>query len=122
MFTNEFKEVLKKEGVVTIVTVVDNKPHIINSFNTYLFATEDNRILVPAYAMHKTEENLAINPNVKMTLGAKAVFGKEECPGYVIEGTATIIDSGDDYDMMFEKYSFLTRVFELKVTSLEQMK
>ena len=121
MFTNEFKEVLKKEGVVTIVTVVDNEPHIINSFNTYLFATEDDRILVPAYGMHKTEENLGINPNVKMTLGAKAVYGKEEWPGYVLKGIGKIIDSGSDYDMMFEKYSFLTRVFELKVTSLEQV-
>lgn len=123
MLTEKFMDVLKNEGVVSIVTWVDNSPHIVNTWNSFMIVTEDNRILIPAYAMRKTEKNLEINPNFKMSLGAKDVSGYNDYPGtgFIVEGTGNFIESGSEFEMMKEKFSFLTRVLELSVKSSKQM-
>jgi hypothetical protein len=38
----------------------------------------------------------------------------------MIEGTAKFISSGSEYDMMKNKFSFLTRVLEVTVTAIKQ--
>jgi len=38
----------------------------------------------------------------------------------VIEGTARYIELGEEYDMMKEKFSFLTRVVEVTVSAIKQ--
>lgn len=123
MLTEKFMEVLKNEGVVSIVSWIDNAPHIVNTWNSFVVVTEDGRILIPAYAMRKTENNLNINPNFKMSLGSKNVPGYKDYPGtgFVVEGTGKFIESGHEFEMMKEKFSFLTRVLELSVTSSKQM-
>lgn len=123
MLTEKFMEVLKKEGVVSIVTWADSTPHIVNTWNSYMVVTEDGRILIPAYAMRKTEKNLLINPSVKMSVGSKEVLGYKDYQGtgFIVEGHGKFIESGDEYDMMKEKFSFLTRVLELTVSSSKQM-
>ncbi len=122
MLTEKFFEVLKNEGVVSIISWGIDEPHIANTWNTYLVATPDERILVPAYAMRKTEKNVIQTGKVKLTVGSKAVSGYNNYPGtgFVIEGTAKFLESGPDYDMMKDKFSFLTRVLEITVTSAKQ--
>jgi len=85
--------------------------------------TKDERILIPAGIMQKTEENIRINNKIKMALGSKNVIGFDnyQGTGFVVEGNARFIDSGVEYDMMKEKFPFLTRVLVIKVSSLEQM-
>ena len=123
MLTEKFFDVLKNEGVVSIVSWGTDEPHVVNTWNSYLVVTSDERILIPAYAMHKTEKNVNINNKVKMTLGSKEVLGYKDYQGtgFVVEGTAKYIESGSEFDMMKEKFSFLTRVLELTVTSAKQM-
>ena len=123
MLSEKFFEVLKNEGVVTIVTWGLDEPHIANTWNSYLVVTPDNRILIPAYAMRKTEKNTIQNNRVKIALGSRNVLGFKDYQGtgFVIEGTAKFFESGPDYDMMKEKFSFLTRVLEITVTSAKQM-
>ncbi|OQA20873.1 MAG: FMN-binding protein [Actinobacteria bacterium ADurb.Bin346] len=123
MLPEKFFEVLKNEGVVTIVTWGLDEPHIANTWNSYLVVTPDNRILIPAYAMRKTEKNTIQNNRVKIALGSRNVLGFKDYQGtgFVIEGTAKFFESGPDYDMMKEKFSFLTRVLEITVTSAKQM-
>ena len=58
MLSEKFYDVLKNEGVVSIVSWGTGEPHIVNTWNSYLVVTSDERILVPAYAMRKTEKNL----------------------------------------------------------------
>ena len=59
----------------------------------------------------------------EMTLGSKEVLGYKDYQGtgFVIEGTANYIASGPEFDMMKEKFSFLTRVFEVTIVSAKQM-
>ena len=123
MLSEKFMQVLENEGVVTIVSWVDGAPHVVNTWNSFTVVTEDQRLLIPAYAMRKTEKNTTVNPRVKLTLGSKNVTGYNDYPGtgFVLEGTASFIDSGAEYDMMKEKFDFLTRVLEVTVTKSKQM-
>jgi hypothetical protein len=123
MLSEKFHEVLKNEGIVTIVTWGKGEPHIVNEWNSYLVVTEDERILIPAGLMYKTEANINVNSKIKMALGSKNVIGfnNYQGTGFVVEGTARFFDSGTEYNMMKEKFSFLTRVLEITVTSIEQM-
>lgn len=121
-FPEKFYDVLNHEGVVSIVSWGENEPHIVNTWNSYLVVTEDEHILIPAYGMRKTEKNVNVNNRVKLALGSKEVLGYKDYQGtgFVIEGTAGYLESGATYDMMKEKFSFLTRVVEVTVTSIKQ--
>lgn len=123
MLNEKFHEILKNEGVVSIVSWGIGEPHIVNTWNSYLVVTEDERILVPAYAMRKTEKNTLQNAKVKMSLGSKDVLGFNDYQGtgFIIEGEGRFIESGSEYDLMKEKFSFLTRVMEITVKSAKQM-
>jgi hypothetical protein len=123
MLTEKFYDVLKHEGVVSIVSWGVGEPHIVNTWNSYLVVTPDERILIPAYAMRRTEKNVDQNNKVKMALGSKEVLGYKDYQGtgFVVEGTAKYLESGAEFDMMKEKFSFLTRVLEITVTSAKQM-
>jgi len=118
----KFYDVLQHEGVVAIVSWGDNEPHVVNTWNTYLVVNEDEHILIPAYGMRKTEKNVTINHRVKLTLGSKEVLGYRDYQGtgFLINGTASYIESGPTYDMMKEKFSFLTRVLDITVTDIKQ--
>jgi len=58
-----------------------------------------------------------------MALGTKNVLGYNnyQGTGFVIEATGKFLESGSEFDMMKEKFSFLTRVLEITVTSSKQM-
>ena len=123
MLTEKFFDVLKKEGVVSIVSWGVDEPHMVNTWNSYLVVTSDERILIPAYAMNRTEKNVNQNNKVKIALGSKEVLGYKDYQGtgFAIEGTAKYLASGSEFDMMKEKFSFLTRVLEITVISAKQM-
>lgn len=120
--SDKFLEVIKHEGVVSVVSW-GVEPHVVNTWNSYLVITDDERILIPAYGFRKTEKNVNVNNHVKLTLGSREVLGYKDYQGtgFLINGTAKYITSGAEFDMMKEKFSFLTRVFEVTVDSAKQM-
>lgn len=121
MLTEKFFDVIGHEGVVAIVSCADNEAHVVNTWNSYLHVTDDERILLPAWAMRKTEKNVIRNNRVLLTVGAREVQGKMgPGTGFLIKGTARFVSSGPEYDMMKAKFSFLTRVLEITVESIKQ--
>jgi uncharacterized pyridoxamine 5'-phosphate oxidase family protein len=121
MLTDKFFEVINHEGVVSIVTCANNEAHVCNTWNSYLVVVEGNKILIPAAGMIKTEKNININPKVKLTMGTKEVMGYRYMgTGLLLEGTARFLKSGEHFNMMIEKYPFLTRVLEITVDSCKQ--
>jgi hypothetical protein len=118
----KFYDVLNHEGVVAIVSWGEGEPHVVNTWNSFLVVTEDERILIPAYGMRKTEKNVNVNNRVKLTVGSKEVVGYKDYQGtgFLIDGTACYLESGSTYDMMKEKFSFITRVIEITVTAIKQ--
>lgn len=124
ILTEKFFDVINHEGVVSIVSWGIDEPHIANTWNSYLVVTKDGRILIPAYGLRKTQKNIEaeVNHKVKLALGTRDVVGYKDYPGtgFVVTGTANYLSSGDEYDMMKEKFSFLTRVLEVTVLSAKQ--
>ena len=121
MFTEKFLEVIGKEGVVSIVSCADNEAHVVNTWNTYLTIPEDGRLLIPAWAMRKTEKKTLKNDKVLLTVGSKEVIGRMgQGAGFLVEGKARFIPAGPEWDMMKAKFSFMTRVLEITVTSIKQ--
>jgi len=122
MLNEKLLEVISYEGVVTIVSWNNNEPHIANTWNSYINVTTDDRILIPAGGMNKTQKNVEINNHVKIALGSKEVMGFQyPGTGFNIEGTAKFIESGSDFDMMKAKFPWLSRVLEVTVSSAKQM-
>ena len=121
MFTEKFLEVIGKEGVVSIVSWDESGAHVVNTWNSYLVTRGDDRLLIPAHAMRKTEKKTQQNKSVLLTVGSKEVEGRRgPGAGFLIEATAAFVAEGPDFDMMKEKFSFLTRVLEVTVSSLKQ--
>lgn len=121
MFTEKFKEVISKDGVVSIVSCADGEAHVVNTWNTYLMLADDQRLLIPAWAMRKTESKTLKNSNVLLTVGSKEVEGRMGMgTGFLIKGTAKFLSSGPEFDLMKSRFSFLTRVLEITVSSLKQ--
>ena len=121
MLTDTFFEVIRHEGVVAIVSCANNEAHVVNTWNTYLHITDDERILLPAWAMRKTEKNITQNNQILLTVGTKEVQGKMGAgTGFLVKGTARFVASGPEWEMMKDKFPFLTRVLEITVTSIKQ--
>lgn len=121
MLTEKFLEVIAKEGVVSIVSWGVDEPHIVNTWNSYLTITADERILIPAAGMHSIESDFNANKKVKITVGSKEVVGSfAQGAGFRIEGTGRFIDSGTEFDMMMAKFPFLSRVLEISISTLKQ--
>ena len=122
ILSEKFYEVLSKEGVVSIMSW-GVEPHLVNTWNSYLVVTEDERILIPAYGFRKTEKNVEVNSTVKISLGSKEVVGYNDYQGtgLLLEGTAKYLESGKEFDQMKSKFSFLTRVLEITVEKAKQM-
>ena len=121
MLNEKLLEVISHEGVVAIVSCSNNEAHVVNTWNSYLVATEDGRLLIPAGGMRKTQKNIEQNNRVKVTLGSKEVMGHTHMgAGFLIEGTAKYLEEGSDFDMMKEKFAFISRVLEITVVSAKQ--
>ncbi len=123
MLTEKFYEVLQHEGVVSIVSWGADEAHVTCTWNSYLVVTEDKKILIPAAGMHSTEGDVKQNNKVKITLGSRDVMGRNnyQGTGFEIVGTAKFIESGSEFDMMKEKFPFLSRVLEITVSSAKQL-
>ena len=120
--SEKFFEVTAHEGVVSIMSW-GVEPHLVNTWNSYLVVTDDERILIPAYGFRKTQKNIEVNHKVKISLGSKDVLSYKDYPGtgFIIDGSARYLESGEEFDMMKSKFSFLTRVLEITVDSAKQM-
>ena len=75
MIAEKLKEIMEKDGVVAIATLGPDGPHMVNTWNSYLRISPDERLLIPAGYMHKTEANIDQNPDVLITLGSSKVVG-----------------------------------------------
>lgn len=83
MLPEKLLEIMKEDGVVAIATLGKDGPHLVNTWNAYLRTTADDRLLNPAGNMHRTEANIADNPEVLITLGAvRSAASTGRAPGF----------------------------------------
>ncbi|MGA3126354.1 MAG: pyridoxamine 5'-phosphate oxidase family protein [Candidatus Korobacteraceae bacterium] len=114
-------QIMKQDGVVAIATLGKDGPHLVNTWNSYLRATEDGRLLIPAGYMHRTEANVAFNPEVLITLGSskiKGLYGPGT--GFLIKGKAVFVTSGPDFDVLKAKFQWLRATMAVTIESATQ--
>jgi predicted pyridoxine 5'-phosphate oxidase superfamily flavin-nucleotide-binding protein len=121
MIPEKLLEVLIQDGVVAIATLGQDGPHMVNTWNSYIKITDDERILIPVGYMNRTEANIAFNNNVLITLGSSKVTGTMgPGTGFLIKGTAAFITSGPDFDIMKEKFSWARATLAVTAESITQ--
>lgn len=121
MIPETMRDVLKEEGVVAIATLGKDGPHLVNTWNSYVRITEDERLLIPAGSMNLTEANIATNNNVLLTLGSKNVPGKHgPGTGFLIRGTAAFLTSGPDFDATKNLFSWARAALSVTISSATQ--
>lgn len=115
------KEILKHEGVVAIATQGKDGPHLINTWHSYIQLTATGSLLVPAGGMKRTEENLLKDNRIVATIGSREVTGmRGPGAGFLINGTAKLLTSGSQYDVVKEKFPWARAGLEIIINSIEQ--
>ncbi len=121
MIPEKLLEIMKKDGVVAIATLGKDGPHMVNTWNSYLRITPDERLLIPAGYMHRTESNIETNNNVLITLGSSKVTGKNgPGAGFLIKGTAAFLTSGPDFEATKATYSWVRATVAVTMNSIVQ--
>ncbi|MGI6442441.1 MAG: pyridoxamine 5'-phosphate oxidase family protein [Synergistaceae bacterium] len=120
MIPEKMIEVLKHEGVVSIVTQ-DIESHVVNTWNSYLKIIEGEKVLIPAGGMNTTEGNLKENSRVLMTLGSREVEGFHSMgTGFLIEGIGRFFYEGEEFDQMKEKFPWMRAILVVKINNVSQ--
>lgn len=120
---DKFFDCLHHEGVVSIVSWSNGDANVTNTWNSYLEIIDKDKILIPAAGMHSTENDVKLNNKVKVTLGSRDVEGRNgyQGTGFLIEGTASFVETGEYFDLMKKKFSFISRVIVVNVNSYKQL-
>ncbi len=121
MVPEKLLEIMKHDGVAAIATLGSDGPHMVNTWNSYIKVSSDGRLFIPAGYMHKTEANIAHNPNVLITMGSRKVKGLHGAgAGFLIKGKATFVTTGPDYDLLKATYSWLRANLVVTIDSAVQ--
>jgi flavin reductase (DIM6/NTAB) family NADH-FMN oxidoreductase RutF len=119
MLPEKMKEVLTHEGVVAIVTQGEKEPHVVNTWNTFIQVTGDERLLVPVGDMEETEENIARNSKVQVTMGSREVKGlHSDGAGFLVIGDMTFLKEGREFDLVKDKHPWARAAGEIKINKV----
>ncbi len=120
MIPEKLMEILKQDGIVAIATLGPDGPHLVNTWNSYV-RISDGRLLIPAGYMHRTEANIAFNPEVLITLGSSKVQGLHgPGAGFLIKGKAAFVTSGPDFDLLKSRFDWLRATLVITPDSVTQ--
>jgi hypothetical protein len=121
MIPEKLLEILKKDGIVAIATLGRDGPHLVNTWTSYVGISADGRLLIPAGYMHRTEANVAFNPDVLITLASSKVQGLHGAgAGFLVKGKAAFITSGPDFDLLKSKFNWLRATLAVTPDSITQ--
>lgn len=117
----KMQQVLSHEGAAAIATQGEDGPHLVNTWNSYIKATDDGRLLFPAGHMNTTESNIEKDNHVLITVGSRDVQGfNGPGTGFLINGTAAFLKSGPEFDDIKSRFPWARAAVEIKVTSAKQ--
>lgn len=109
------------DGAISIVTQGQNEPHVVNSWNSYINVSPEDKLLLPVGGMNQTEENIRSNNRVQLTIANREVQGKMyKGTGFLIKGTSEFISVGPDFVMMKEKFPWARAILKITIESAEQ--
>ncbi len=122
MLPDTFLRVLQHEGVVAIATQGrDGRPHLVNTWNSYVQITSDGVLLVPAGGMHRTEANVSANDIVLLTAGSREVEGKHGLgTGFLVTATAKFVCAGAEFDLIKAKFPWARAALKMSIAEITQ--
>lgn len=123
MIDQKLMEVLTTppDAALAIVTQGLNEPHVVNSWNSYVHVTDEGKLLIPVGGMIETEKNIERNNKVKLTITNREVEGKSyKGTGFLIEGSASFIIEGSDFDTIKAKFPWARAALTVIVKSAKQ--
>ena len=115
-------EVLQHEGVVAIATQgTDGRPHLVNTWNSYIQVTGDELLVVPAGGMNRTQKNVSENNAVLVTLGSREVEGRRGLgTGFLVTGTAEFLSTGAEFEVVKNKFPWARAALKISIGTVEQ--
>lgn len=109
------------DGAMSIVTQGVNEPHVVNTWNSYISISPDDKLLIPVGGMRLTEQNISRDNNVLLSIANREVQGKMyKGAGFLIKGTARFVKEGSEFDTIKEKYPWARAILEVTIISTEQ--
>lgn len=109
------------DSAVTMVTTGEAGAHLVNTWNSYIVVTPDDKLLIPASGYNKTEKNLTVHNEISLSIASKEIEGyRGKGTGFIVKGTTQFVKSGEDFDRMKERFSWIRAVLEITVTSAKQ--
>ncbi len=116
----KIKEVLKYEGVFSIVAAGDNFPHIANSWNSFTYY-KDNQIFVPVGIMNKMQECLKKDNRVIVVIGTRDIEGLYGMGmGIKIFANAFIEDDTKEFEELKKRFEWARAIMRLEITDSYQ--
>lgn len=110
------------DGAISIVTKGADGPHVVNTWNSYITVTNEDKMLIPAAGFVKTERNLNLNNKATLSIASREIEGyRGKGTGFIVEGTTRFITAGEEFNHMKEKFSWIRAVLEVTVVSAKQM-
>lgn len=110
------------DGAVSMVSNGADGSHLVNTWNSYITVTDADKLLIPAAGYQKTEKNLAAQNELTLSIASREVEGyRGKGTGFIVKGTTRFLTSGQEFDHMKEKFSWIRAVLEVTVTSAKQM-
>ena len=123
MLNEKLLEILAhpQDGAVSIMTNGEQGPHLVNTWNSYIEVTADDKLLIPAYGFLRTEKNLTVQNKVTLSIANKEIQGyRSKGTGVIVEGSARFIKDGDAFARLKAKFDWLRAVLEVTVVSVKQ--
>lgn len=109
------------DAAVTLVTQGQDGAHLVNSWNSYLRVSEEGDLLFPVGGMRQTEQNLAGNDRIKLSIANREVQGlRYKGTGFILEGRAVILDQGPAFQLIKADFPWARAVLKISPISWEQ--
>lgn len=109
------------DAAVTLVTQGQDGAHLVNSWNSYLRVSEEGDLLFPVGGMRQTEQNLAGNDRIKLSIANREVQGRNyKGTGFILEGRGAILDQGPAFQLIEADFPWARAVLKISIISWEQ--
>jgi hypothetical protein len=123
MLNEKLLEILSHpvDGAVSIMTNGVDGPHLVNTWNSYIEVTSEEKLLIPAYGFLRTEKNIGADNAITLSIASREVEGyRAKGTGVIVKGSARFINSGEDFDRMKTKFDWARAVLEVTVRDVKQ--
>ncbi len=122
MFNEKILAILEDEGPAAFITEGEEGPHLVSTWNSYLFVVDGHTLAFPAGTYRKTESNLRANGRMQMLIGSRKVMGrKSPGTGFRLTGRGHLEAEGPVYDKIKARFPWARAAVIFEVAKAEQL-